>query len=260
MAIRVRARLKDHPADNFSTTLTRLARDAMMGVSFLALVLGVSVAVATSPARAQDTREVVNGNGGGGVILLDADGVARLGGTFNDVSGNDANDGVLASGGFSASAADMEGTGGIISSTGIGDYSISDKIFTNFVTQGGVGSGGNPPRTRSRRTLDGRGRGGSRRERRGARLGRGGARGGRGGVGRAGGRQVSGGIFAARGSRRGGSRGSIVPGPATQELGHQLRPGPQAAHALAQQAPGQLTKFLHGPLLEVVRHVGPLDW
>ena len=114
----------------------------MTGVSLLALALGVSVAVTSSPARAQDTRTVVNGNGGGGVILLDADGVVRLGGTFDAVSGNDANDGVLASGGFAASSGDMEGTGGVIQSTGIGGYSISDKIFTNFVTQGGTGSGG----------------------------------------------------------------------------------------------------------------------
>ncbi len=114
----------------------------MTGVSLLALSLGMAAALASGPARAQDTRTVVDGSGGGGVILLDADDAAAFaGGGYSDAS-----DGILASGGFSADAADMVGISpdGVIQqgAGGAGDYVVSNKIFSNFITEGGAGSGG----------------------------------------------------------------------------------------------------------------------
>ncbi|HEV7275447.1 MAG TPA: hypothetical protein VGN80_04100 [Devosiaceae bacterium] len=111
----------------------------MTGVSLLALALGMAAALPAAPARAQDARTVVNGNAGGGVILLDGAAASHL------VSGGftDASDGVLASGGHNADASDMTQitADGVINGA-TGSYVVSDKIFRNFVTEGGAGSGG----------------------------------------------------------------------------------------------------------------------
>ncbi len=138
MDIQGHSALTERPVNDLSITLARLSRDAMTGVSVLALALGITVAGAANPASAADTRTVVNGNAGGGVILLDQDAADNLSGVLPDAA-----DGILASGGFSSDAADMIGitADGVIQGT-MGDYSISDKIFTNFTTQGGAGSGG----------------------------------------------------------------------------------------------------------------------
>jgi len=116
----------------------------MTGVSLVALGLGMAAVLTPASARAEDTRTVVNGAAGGGVILLDPNAATALnGGGYTDAA-----DGILASGGFgaviadTAIAADMTAPGGIIQGTTLGDYSISDTIFTNFLTNGGAGSGG----------------------------------------------------------------------------------------------------------------------
>lgn len=126
----VHAGLDGRPADTLVAPF-RVARGVMTGVSLLALTLGMVAALPTGSARGQDTRTVINGGGGAGVILLD------------DTTGlgADAADGILASGGFSADAPNMNDLNGVVDGT-LGNYSVSDKIFTNFVTQGGAGSGG----------------------------------------------------------------------------------------------------------------------
>lgn len=109
----------------------------MAGVSMLALGMALSVTVATTRTLAEDTRTVVNGGGGGGVMLLNQTAAGQL-----DNNLPDAADGILASGGFTADDPGMTGiTTGPIQGT-MGNYSISDTIFTNFATQGGAGSGG----------------------------------------------------------------------------------------------------------------------
>jgi hypothetical protein len=129
-----------HSAPAIAAAPGRLVRGAMTRVSVLALGAALA-AFAAGSARAQDTRTVIDGVGGGGVILLDAADAAVLAGAGYAVS-----DGILASGGFSAGAVDMLGvsTGGVIQqgAGGAGDFVVSDKIFSNFVTTGGAGSGG----------------------------------------------------------------------------------------------------------------------
>jgi autotransporter-associated beta strand protein len=118
-----------------------LVRTAMAGVSLLALSIGIALPSTQARAAGPDTRTVINGQAGGGVILLDD----------VDVDGTDPNpklqlsgasDGILASGGFAADDITMVDANGIIDSSTIGTYTITDKIFTNFATQGGAGSGG----------------------------------------------------------------------------------------------------------------------
>ncbi len=106
----------------------------MAGVSLLAMGLSLSTLLPTS-SQAQDTRTVINGAGGGGVILLNGPAAADLDNVLAD-----ATDGILGSGGLVVT--DMATPGaGIIGGT-MGNYTISDQIFTNFVTVGGTGSGG----------------------------------------------------------------------------------------------------------------------
>jgi fibronectin-binding autotransporter adhesin len=120
----------------------RLMRSAMTGVSMLALGLGIAAALAAGSARAQDTRTVIDGQGGGGVILLNSTAATSLAAVLSDAS-----DGILASGahdavdGETGAGVVMTSVGGLIQGS-IGSYSVSDTIFTNFTTQGGAGSGG----------------------------------------------------------------------------------------------------------------------
>jgi autotransporter-associated beta strand protein len=111
------------------------ARWAMMGVSLVALNVGLAAGLTVSFAQAVDTRTVINGNGGGGVILLNNAQSANLAGVLPDAS-----DGILGSGGFDADAPISVPGGAIQGSSGA--YTITDSIFTNFTTQGGAGSGG----------------------------------------------------------------------------------------------------------------------
>lgn len=107
----------------------------MMGVSLVALNVGLAAGLTVSSAHAVDTRTVINGNGGGGVILLDDAQATNLSGVLPD-----ATDGILESGGFDADAT-ISVTGTVIQGSS-GAYTITDSIFTNFATQGGAGSGG----------------------------------------------------------------------------------------------------------------------
>jgi len=129
-----RAEIRSFQAVGVPGSLRQMRNAAMAGVSLLALGLGMTVLPA-GVARAQDSRVVVNGDAGGGVILLDSTTAGDL-----SAAGYDVNDGILASGGFAADP-DMLALGTIITGSA-GDYSISDTIFTNFLTQGGAGSGG----------------------------------------------------------------------------------------------------------------------
>lgn len=127
-------------------TLLRPARHfkraAMTGVSLLALGLCMTALSPVASARAQDNRTVVNGQGGGGVILLNSTGAAGLVSVLPD-----AGDGILASAGHASVDGEtgagvvMTAVGGVVQGS-IGNYSVSDTIFTNFTTQGGAGSGG----------------------------------------------------------------------------------------------------------------------
>src|SRR5690606_31274663 len=116
----------------FPASFETVRKTAMAGVSLLALGLGMAVLPA-GVARAEDTRTVVNGAAGGGVILLDQDAADNL-----SAGGYSVTDGILASGGFAAvleesgAVADMVQVGGIVAGA-VGDYSISDTIFTNFL-------------------------------------------------------------------------------------------------------------------------------
>ncbi|SFZ83437.1 autotransporter-associated beta strand repeat-containing protein [Devosia enhydra] len=121
--------------------LSRLSRTAQAGVSLLALCLAFPL-LQPGVAKAQDTRTVVNGLGGGGVILLNDATATALAPVLSD-----AGDGILASAGHGAvdgetgAIATMTSVGTVIQGT-TGSYSVSDAIFTNFLTQGGAGSGG----------------------------------------------------------------------------------------------------------------------
>ncbi len=116
-------------------TRRQATRWAMTGVSLLALNLGLAAGLSVSSAQAVDTRTVINGNGGGGVILLDDAEATNLSGVLPDAS-----DGILESGGFDADAT-ISVPGTVIQGSS-GTFSITDSIFTNFTTQGGTGSGG----------------------------------------------------------------------------------------------------------------------
>lgn len=114
-----------------------LVRTALAGVSLLALSIGIALPSTEVRAAGPDTRTVINGQAGGGVILLDGAAAAAL-----DPKLPGASDGILASGGFNADDVSLVDVNAIIDSSAIGTYTINDTIFTNFATQGGAGSGG----------------------------------------------------------------------------------------------------------------------